>query len=379
MKNETGTLIFASSDKNADIAYASGFRSPDPFIYYATLTEKAVIVSKLERGRAVSEVKSDLKVYDMAEIAAYDGKIPSWKDILLALTAKFADLQWRVPSDFPLREARILEKAGISLICADKPFFPERQTKSDDEIIRIIQAQRLAEEGMAAAVEALDSAKIADDGTLVLDEMVLTSEIIRSIIDIEVLRHGGHATDTIVSCGVQASEPHNAGAGPLRSGETIVIDIFPKGPDEYHGDLTRTFVIGTPSDIAVKAYNAVRQARNEAIKLLKAGAVPSEVHERADQILISFGFETTNENGTHRGFFHGLGHGLGLNIHEEPSLSPRNSRPLEVGNVVTVEPGLYYPEWGGIRLEDIVVIRENGCEILTDCPTDIDPGNSKAK
>jgi Xaa-Pro aminopeptidase len=279
------------------------------------------------------------------------------------------DIVWRVPADFPLREARVLEKAGVELECVDGPFFPERRNKSEEEISKIIQGQRLAEKAMAVAVEMLESAKIADDGSLSLEGTPLTSEMIRFEMELEVSRNGGRAVDTIVSCGVHASEPHNQGAGTLRSGETIVIDVFPKGADGYHGDLTRTFVVGEPPEIVVAAYEAVRKARDESKKLLKSGAIPSEAHARAAGILRSAGFETTKNNGRNVGFIHGLGHGVGLDIHEAPSISPRNSRPLEVGDVVTVEPGLYYPEWGGVRLEDVVVIRENGCETLTDCPT----------
>ena len=369
-----GDLIFASSEKSSDIFYATGFRAPDPFLYYAAEGKKAVVVSRLERDRAVSEVNDGIRVYDLTEFVGAPSDVTvGWKDAFLALVERFPASRWRVPTDFPLSQARLLESAGLSLDCVDGAFFPERQKKSDDEIVKIIQGQRLAEKGMARAAALLASAEIADDGTLLVAGGALTSESLRFEIDVEILRGGGLAVDTIVSCGAQAAEPHNLGNGPLRAGETIVIDIFPKGSDGYHGDLTRTFVVGTPSDAAAAAYEAVREARDKAKTLLKAGSIPSEVHKTADAILRERGFETTNSDGVNRGFFHGLGHGLGLDIHEAPRLNPRNSQPLESGEVVTVEPGLYYPEWGGVRLEDVVVIRENGCETLTNCPTEIDP------
>ena len=370
MNQNTGELILASSDKCSNIVYASGFRAPDPFIYYSTPIEKAVVVSKLEFGRAESEVKPGVKVFEFGDYSMEKEPSPARKDILLVIAAKFPNLRWRVPADFPFMEARALESAGTLLECVDDPFFPERKVKTDAEIAEIIKAQRLAEKGMAAAAEMLKTAKIAADGTISdTDGETLTSERLRYIIDSEILLNGGRSTDTIVSCGAQASEPHNLGSGPLSAGKTIVIDIFPKGPDGYHGDLTRTFLVGTPPKIVSDAYNAVRKARDESKKLLKAGAIPAEVHKAAAEILRTKGFETTCENSRNRGFFHGLGHGLGLDIHEEPSLNLRNSQPLKAGEVVTVEPGLYYPEWGGVRLEDVIVIRDDGCETLTDCPT----------
>ncbi|MCK5844304.1 MAG: aminopeptidase P family protein, partial [Victivallales bacterium] len=368
-----GELILASSDKDSNITYASGFRAPDPFIYYSTPTEKGIIVSKLESSRATSEAHAGVAVHEIGDFVDSNDS-PGMKDVLLAVAKKNTDLKWRVPSNFPLFAARFLEKSGVKLECVDRHFFPKRQFKTDEEVAKIVQGQRLAEMGMVKAATMLSSAKIADNGYLLLDGEVLTSEKVRFEIDVEIMRAGGNSIDTIASCAAASAEPHNLGSGPLLAGETIVIDIFPKGPDGYHGDLTRTFVVGDPSEIVRNAYEAVRKARDEAKKALKAGVIPSEIHKLANDILVSSGFETTKRDGVNRGFFHGLGHGLGLDVHEAPSLSSRNSQPLEIGDVVTVEPGLYYPEWGGVRLEDVVVIRENDCETLTECPTSLDPG-----
>lgn len=375
MKDNVGELILASSDKDSNITYASGFHAPDPFIYYSVPDHKGIVVSKLERARAASEAHSGIIVSEMGDFVDSTAQL-GMKEVLLAVTERFSGLKWRVPSDFPFFAAKFLENAGVELECVDGQFFPRRQFKTEDEITKIIQGQRLAERGMVKAAEMLSSAEIADDGTLILDGDQLTSERVRFEIDVEIMRGGGRASDTIVSCASAASEPHNLGSGPLLAEATIVIDIFPKGSDGYHGDLTRTFVVGDPSDIVIAAYEAVRKARDESKKFLKAGVIPSEAHKLASDILRASGFETTKRDGVNRGFFHGLGHGLGLDVHEAPSLSSRNSRPLEVGDVMTVEPGLYYPEWGGVRLEDVVVIRENNCETLTNCPTILDPSRA---
>jgi Xaa-Pro aminopeptidase len=149
-----------------------------------------------------------------------------------------------------------------------------------------------------------------------------------------------------------------------------VVDIFPRLKCcGYWGDMTRTFVKGRPAPEMKRAYEAVKEARDFSKSVIRAGALPSEIYKSAMNILGKRGFQTgRNERGSY-GFFHSLGHGLGLDIHEEPRLSPKNCAPLESGNVVTVEPGLYYPEWGGIRLEDTVVVRKDSAETITSFPT----------
>jgi Xaa-Pro aminopeptidase len=180
------------------------------------------------------------------------------------------------------------------------------------------------------------------------------------------MRLGGSSDFTIAACGSQASEPHNSGSGPIYANKTIILDIFPRvHKTGYWGDLTRTVVKGKASPIVTKAYNAVYEAREFAKTLIKPGAIPADIHNAAKNIMEKQGFKTGRQNGRNFGFFHGLGHSVGLEIHEKPALSPSGKEPLKGGEVLTVEPGLYYCEWGGIRLEDIVVVTSDGCRCLT--------------
>ncbi|MBR6374154.1 MAG: M24 family metallopeptidase, partial [Victivallales bacterium] len=163
--------------------------------------------------------------------------------------------------------------------------------------------------------------------------------------------------------------PHNTGEGAICANEPIVIDIFPRCcATGYFGDLTRTVVKGKAPDIVKKAFEAVYDAQRTVLQMLKPGVKGIEAHKKADDVMKAHGFKTDLKSETPYGFIHGLGHGVGLEIHEKPSLNLRNPKPLVAGNVVTIEPGLYYPEWGGIRIEDMAMITEDGIDNFTNYP-----------
>ncbi len=169
---------------------------------------------------------------------------------------------------------------------------------------------------------------------------------------------------------MQSAKPHCKGSGILKAHEPIVIDIFPRlASSGYWGDLTRTVVKGSAPEIVKKAFNAVLEAREKAKEALKAGVIPAEIHQLATDILTQHGFHTGADEQGNYGFFHGLGHGVGLETHEAPRLSSGNFTPLKGNEIITVEPGVYYPQWGGIRLEDMVVIRPDGAECLNKIAT----------
>ena len=205
-------------------------------------------------------------------------------------------------------------------------------------------------------------------GRLIWNGEVLTSEILRGEIDLEMVKLGMLPTGTICAGGEQGSQPHNVGSGPLFANRPIVMDIFPRSAETgYWGDLTRTVVRGRAPEIVRKAYDAVLAARELGKSLIAVGADPAEIHRAAAASMEKAGFRTGQNEKSAFGFFHGLGHGVGLDIHESPRLSPRNANPLRGGEVITVEPGLYYPEWGGIRLEDLVYLSPgNGPQCLTE-------------
>ena len=196
----------------------------------------------------------------------------------------------------------------------------------------------------------------------------MTAEIIRSVIDSHISSLGGVASNTIVAPGKEGADPHNTGSGPVFAHQPIIIDIFPRVTAHgYHGDLTRTVVKGKASPTVKKAYAAVKKARNLAKKMLKPGISGATVHGQVQKTLEDAGFKTDADAAVPYGFFHTTGHGLGLDVHEYPRISSTDIR-YRSGYVLTVEPGLYYPDWGGVRLEDVIVIEKGGCRCLTSVP-----------
>jgi len=362
-------LIVADSEKSADMLYASGFRAPDAFIFFRCGSEKGIILSALEHDRGIRERHPEIKVHRLEEFSSAGGGMV---EAIQALANRLGVTGYVVPKDFPLYLADALRGAGLSVVCKSDDFFPERRYKSSLEIGKIIQAMRITEKGMRRTYEILAEAQICSwsNEALAWKGEPLTSEILRSEINLELMRFGAIAESTIVACGHQGAEPHNTGTGPLFMSQPLVIDIFPRlAAAGYWGDLTRTFVKGHAPEIVKKAFDAVKATRDGSKELIKTGAVPSEIYTFAVKKLEGYGFPTGQKDGRNYGFFHSLGHSVGLEIHENPRLGPKNHTPLNGGEVLTVEPGVYYPEWGGMRLEDMVVVTADGCECLTEFET----------
>jgi len=366
---QQGKIIYASSAENPDILYASGFDAHDPFLFFETASAKGIVVSKLEAGRAEDMVKPGIEVFELDEFFEPEQKRRGPAETIARLARRFHADEWIVPYSFPCGVADVLRKRGFRIIPLDGPFMPERRAKSAEEIDAISNAMELAENAMDKVAAMIANATVDNDGTLLLDGETMTSEKLKFEIAAEILRGDGSAVDSIVACGKHAAQPHNQGSGPITAGKPIVVDIFPKGPSRYHGDITRTFLKGKAPSVVANAFVAVKEARDEATSAIQAETTAVEIHTIAKEILEKHGFKTEKRDGGNVGFFHGLGHGVGLDVHEPPRLSDKSSDVLRNGDVVTVEPGLYYPEWGGIRLEDLVVVRETGCDIITKFPT----------
>ena len=232
--------------------------------------------------------------------------------------------------------------------------------KSPDEQEAIAASQRACERAMRRAVQLVSGSEPRGDVLYRSDEP-LTSEMVRGAIEVSLLEDGCEAADTIVAGGRQASDPHMRGTGPLPANLPIVIDIFPRSKiSRYFADMTRTVLRGEASLEASEMYEAVRLAQDAGLEAIRAGVDGSEVHFRVSQVFTDHGYPEREG----RGFTHSTGHGVGLDVHERPSIS-EVGEILEDSAVVTVEPGLYYPEIGGVRLEDLVVVKESGSKNLT--------------
>ena len=352
-------LLIGDGVNATDLRYASGFSAPDNFLFMQNSSRKICAVSALEYNRAVSSAAPGVEVRRVSG---------SHVENIRQLAAELEAETLLIPGSFPVGLAEKLKQAGLNLEISDERLYPEREFKTLEEVQKIITSQRAAEAGCRRAIEVLEESVITPERTLSWQGKPLTSEILRAEVDCTMLRLGMIAADTICAGGVQGAQPHNTGSGVLLADYPIVLDIFPRSAETgYWGDLTRTVVKGNPSDFMRKAYDAVLEAREFAKSCIRPGAIPSEIHKCAENILEKHGFTTgCNEKGDY-GFFHGLGHGVGLDIHEFPRLSPRSNAPLKKGIVVTDEPGLYYPDEGGIRLEDLVWLNDEGkCITLTE-------------
>ena len=354
--NKIARLILASGESSPDMRYAAGFSTPDEFLYFSTDRERGVICSPLEFSRAVAQTRDGVTVHAEAEFGG-----PDRLEMLTRLAASLGVAGYLVPSDFPVLWADKLRGRGLEMRVESGVFFPQREFKSAAEVEAVVRSQRAGEAGLRRAVEVLRESEITPDRLIRWRGKLLTSEILRSEIDVAMVRLGMLPTGTICAGGEQAAQQHNTGSGPLRADWPIVMDIFPRSAETgYWGDLTRTVVKGRASELVRRAYDAVLAARELGKSLVKVGADPAEIHLAAARKMEEAGFRTGRSDKADFGFFHGLGHGVGLDIHEAPRLSPRNHTPLRGGEIVTVEPGLYYPEWGGIRLEDLMYVSPVG-------------------
>jgi len=362
-------LMVADSEQNADLFYATGIFVPDPFIWLETGGRTMVVMSDLEldRVRQCATVDRVLPLSRYLRRLRRDGRPhPGLSDVLQALLRDYRIRRVEVPRSFPLGLAQRLR--GIRLHATREEFFPARAVKTATDIRKLEAALRMTEEGMSVAIRTLRSCRIGRDGYLHRRGRRFTSEDVQGEINASIARAGGLAQHTIVAGGNHACDPHETGHGPLRAHQPIILDIFPRDlKSGYFGDMTRTVVRGRASEGVKKMYATVVQAQELALERLRAGVDGKDIHDAIVALFRREGFPTERKNGRMQGFFHGTGHGLGLEVHEAPRVGGV-SQKLQAGHVVTVEPGLYYWGTGGVRMEDVVVIRDRGVRVLTRFP-----------
>ncbi len=366
-----GYLLDADSE-NADQYYLSGFDAPDPFV---TLYDGAVhllFTRSLEYGRATREARAET-VHRGSEYGSGDkreeyGPTEATVRVVAAFLADHGVESVATPPRFPLRTADGLRDQGVGVVADDRSVVTDiRATKTQKEHEHIRDAQEANEAAMARAEELIAGATVGDDGQLYHDGDVLTSEVVTREIEMELLRHGCALDETIVACGRDAADPHDRGSGPLEAGEPIIVDIFPRNKTtRYFADMTRTFCRGDPTETVREWYDLTLEAQRAALAAIEPGASAAAVHDAVCDVYEEAGLPTLRSDGTtETGFIHSTGHGLGLAIHEQPSVATGGPE-LEPGHVITVEPGLYDPAVGGVRIEDLVVVTEDGFENLTD-------------
>ena len=347
-------LIYANTEASADMLYFAKMNIPDAVFAFTRRGKKCAILSPLEIGRARRES-------DFGKIYAANG------NYFGALIQIFSDLgisEVEVPHDFPSGIFLRLRGAGLKIKVCEGEFFPGRRKKSDWEKAEIKKANNAASAAFERVFEIFKESKI-EKNFLKWRGKFLTSEILKYEIESACLSLGADSKHTIAACGSQACDPHCEGFGKISANKLCVFDIFPRLKSSgYFGDMTRTFLKGEPSDSQTRLVEAVQKAQKKAMQKIRAGARGDTAHSAAANFFEKNGYKTEFDGKSWRGFFHSTGHGLGLEVHEEPRLG-RSKNILSEGDVVTVEPGLYYKEIGGCRIEDNVFVRQSGFELLS--------------
>jgi len=365
----TDAYLMIGNLHNSDIYYVTRFLASDDFAYLQTATGKEVLfISDMEKGRA--EIESRISTIKTLQDLGYREKIKEKKDPSTAYAACISELlagegikKVAVPYDFPIFESNFLKEAGFSVVPIKSPFRKLRSLKRPEEIEAIKYAQMAGEKAMEAAIALITEAE-ERGGLLYHAGEVLTGAKVLSVIDHTLLNYGCEAEETIVSCGKDTTNPHGTTDGPLRANSPIILDIFPRSKKKrYFADMTRTVLHGKASEELKKMYETVLAAQKKGFEMVKPGVKAADVHNAVCDVFEAHDYETYR-SGAKVGFIHSTGHGVGLDVHELPGVG-ENGVLLEAGNVITLEPGLYYPEIGGIRIEDMVLVTENGCQNFT--------------
>ena len=375
-------LLIGAPEKDPTLYHLSGFLAPDPVIFVRASGRTYLAVSTLEYGRAQKHTGIDkLFSFEELELGRLARELKSGPRAYAAAAAGLLETlgvdSVTVPPSFGVAYADELRDRGIEVSPESKLFAGARRVKTEEEISHVEKTQRAVEAAGARAVEIIGESQVREYGNLFYGDHALTSEFLRSEIEVELLRAGCTAdAGTITAGGSQSADPHEQGHGPLRSGEPIILDIFPVSKESrYYADMTRTVVKGEPDRELERMYEAVLESQEAALAMIGPGVNGKDVHQKVSDILHDRGYKTIvhdQEEGQTltEGFFHGTGHGVGLEIHEAPRIGFADEE-LKTGDVVTVEPGLYKQGVGGVRIEDLVVVTEDGCRNLTEFPKDL--------
>ena len=374
-------LILGDTIRSPEARHELPVAIPDPILYIERNGDRHAIVGSFEVPRV--EALGGVVTPHAPEEYGYDeyladgmSRDEAYLNVWVRAAQELGVTEAIVPPTFAVELADSLRAEGIE-VTSDREFFvARRRVKSGDELAGIRRAQRAAEAGMTAGVELLRRAEVQGDA-VVLDGEPLTCERLKAAVEAAFAAHDAIADESIVSHGAQTAIGHDMGSGPIAAHEPIVFDLFPRDRETgCFADMTRTFVVGTPSDEVREYHRLVKEALDRSLAATRPGVPGHELMRLVCDFFHEHGYKTQLHKQPGEvlldGFFHGLGHGVGLEVHEAPSLG-RNGQPLIPGDVITVEPGLYRSGYGGVRLEDLVLVTEDGHENLTRFPYDLEP------
>jgi Xaa-Pro aminopeptidase len=373
-------LIVGDTVRDPELRHEVPLGIPDPFVYAELDGRQVVAISSMEATR-VEALGTGLEVRPVEEFGADElrrsgvDRYAYSRELTVRIVRGLGLEQATVPDGFPLGDADALRAAGVELTVDQKLFDDRRRRKSGHELAGIRRAQRAAEAGVAVARELLSRAEPANGG-LAVDGEALTCELLKERIQAAFLAHGALAEEMIVSHGPQTAVGHDMGSGPIATDDVVLLDLFPVDLESAcFADITRTFVVGDALAEIREWHGLCREAVDLACAEIRPGVNGGDVHRLVSNFFAEHGFPTqlTKREGEvlHDGFYHGLGHGVGLEVHESPSLGMVGEE-LVAGDVITIEPGLYRRGFGGVRVEDLLLVTDDGYERLTDCPYELD-------
>jgi Xaa-Pro aminopeptidase len=374
-------ILMYSSTESADMRHVIPHEVHDPFLYAEVDGRLFTAIKSLEAAR-MSEVPG-MTVFPL-ETLGYDdfraqGQSPDDAELssLVAACEKIGITAALVPPTFPIEVADHLRANGIELEVGRDEFVLRRRVKSESELAGIRRAQIAAEAGVATVAAAIERATVDADGGLLLDGVPLTCENLKLDIRAAFLRNGCDDAGLIVAHGEQTCIGHHAGSGQIFEGEPVTVDICPRDVESGgNSDMTRTFVKGEVNDELKLYYSLVKESYDRTLAAIRPGLPVAELHRISCEPMIEAGQPTqlTKAPGEVliEGYFHSLGHGVGLEVHEAPGLG-QNDAVLMAGDVIAIEPGCYRQGFGGVRLEDIVLVTETGYELISDYPYEMTP------
>jgi len=374
-------LIYADSLRSPEMRHEVPLVVPDPFLYAERDSSQHVVASSFELDR-IKAVAPHLELLPYEEFGLDDlyaqglSRDEIELEVILRAARRFGIEKAVVPATFPLEVADHLRANGIEVTADREHFVRRRRVKNQAELAGIRRAQRAAEAGMSAARDLLRAAE-RQNGNLVLDGKPLTCERLKVAVEQAFTANGAFADEFIVSHGAQTAVGHDMGSGPIEPGEPVCLDLFPRDRESgCFADMTRVFVVGEPSEELAEYHRLCREALEAAVAAVKPGIAGSELNRISSKVFEEHGYPTllSKQPGEvlKDGFYHSLGHGVGLEVHEDPALG-RGPGELVAGDVIAVEPGLYRHGYGGCRLEDLVLVTDDGSEVLTDYPYDLAP------
>jgi Xaa-Pro aminopeptidase len=374
-------LIVGDTVRSPELRHEVPLAVPDPFLYAEVGGTRSVVVSSFETSR-IRDLGTDLEVLALEDVGVDELLKRGLDNYALALELNLAACRRLgvsaavTPAGFPLADADYLRANGVELD-SDQRFFDERRrVKNEHELAGIRRACRAVEAGVAVGAEMLRSAT-RSNGVLTLGGEPLTCERIKLEVERAFGEHGAAAEEFIVSHGAQTAVGHDGGSGPIGADELVLFDLFPRDRESAcYADFTRTFSVGPPPGEAVEFHRLAKEALDMAVAAVKPGVKGSDVHRMVCDFFHEHGYKTQLHKDEGEvivdGYFHATGHGVGLEVHERPGVGRVESEPLVEGDVIALEPGLYRSGYGGVRLEDLILVTAGGAEVLTDFPYDLE-------